>query len=105
MVCDEVDLRDKARGPTSAHHLWGLKTIWKTISVFMKLVETKVKVCRVIQAKHGYFEEPKMERICFQFYTFCLLLNFIFVHQQCCSVYKPVFTSISTAIQFYLNYL
>lgn len=42
MAWDEMDHRLKAKGPTSAHHLWEiLQNCWKTISgdYLMKLTE------------------------------------------------------------------
>lgn len=62
MVCDEVDLRDKARGPASAHHLWGLfqDHLVNHFSFHEARRDTSKSMQRVIQAKHGYFEEPKI---------------------------------------------
>ena len=61
MVWDEMDRRVKAKGPTSAQHLWELlQDCWKTISgdYLMKLMP---RVCKaVIKAKGGYFEESKI---------------------------------------------
>ena len=64
MVWDEMDRRVKAKGPTSAQHLWELlQDCWKTISgdYLMKLIERMPRVCKaVIKAKGGYFEESKI---------------------------------------------
>ena len=64
MVWDEMDRIVKAKGPTSAQHLWELlKDCWKTISgdYLMKLIERMPRVCKaVIKAKGGYFEESKI---------------------------------------------
>ena len=64
MVWDEMDRRVKAKGPTSAQHLWELlQDCWKTISGddLMKLIERMPRVCKaVIKAKGGYFEESKI---------------------------------------------
>ena len=64
MVWDEMDRRVKAKGPTSAQHLWELlQDCWKTISgdYLMKLIERKPRVCKaVIKAKGGCFEESKI---------------------------------------------
>ncbi|XP_054872834.1 ubiquitin-conjugating enzyme E2Ka (UBC1 homolog, yeast) isoform X1 [Amphiprion ocellaris] len=61
MVWDEMDHRVKAKGPTSAQHLWELlQECWKTISgdYLMKLIERMPRVCKaVIKAEGGYFEE------------------------------------------------
>ena len=63
-VWDEMDLRVKAKGPTSAQHLWELlQDCWKTISgdYLMKLIERMPRVCKaVIKAKGGHFEESKI---------------------------------------------
>uniref|UniRef100_A0A096MC38 Transposase IS30-like HTH domain-containing protein n=1 Tax=Poecilia formosa TaxID=48698 RepID=A0A096MC38_POEFO len=57
MVWGELDRRVKAKGPTSARHLWELlQDCWKTI-----LVKRMPRVCEaVITAKGGYFEEPRI---------------------------------------------
>ena len=64
MVWDEMDRRLKAKGPTSAQHLWELpQDCWKTISGddLMKVIERMPRVCKaVIKAKGGYFEESKI---------------------------------------------
>ncbi len=47
MVWDEMDHRVKAKGPTSAQHLWELlQDCWKTISgdYLMKLIERMSRV-------------------------------------------------------------
>uniref|UniRef100_A0AAY4BWC2 Tc1-like transposase DDE domain-containing protein n=1 Tax=Denticeps clupeoides TaxID=299321 RepID=A0AAY4BWC2_9TELE len=73
MVWGELDRRLKAKGPTSAKHLWELlQDCWKTISGedVLKPIERMPRVCKaVIRAKGGYFEETL---ICFQlFHLFC----------------------------------
>ena len=64
MVWDEMDRRVKAKGPTSAQHLWELlQDCWKTISGddLMKLIERMPRVCKaVIKAKGGYFKESEI---------------------------------------------
>lgn len=64
MVWDEMDRKLKAKGPTSAQHLWEvLQDCWKTISgdYLMKLIERMPRECKaVIKAKGGYFEESKI---------------------------------------------
>ena len=61
MVWDEMDRRLKAKGPTSAQHLWELlQDCWKIISSdnLMELIERMPRVCKaVIKAKAGYFED------------------------------------------------
>ena len=61
MVWGELDRRVKAKGPTSAKHLWELlQDCWKTISgdYLLKLIKRMPRVCEaVIKAKGGYFEE------------------------------------------------
>uniref|UniRef100_A0A096MAI3 Transposase Tc1-like domain-containing protein n=1 Tax=Poecilia formosa TaxID=48698 RepID=A0A096MAI3_POEFO len=56
--------RMKAKGPTSAKHLWELlQDYWKTISgdYLLKLIKRMTRVCEaVIKAKGGYFEEPRI---------------------------------------------
>ena len=56
--------RVKAKGPTSAKHLWELlQDCWKTISgdYLLKLIERMPRVCKaVIRAKGGYFEETRI---------------------------------------------
>ncbi|XP_073493617.1 uncharacterized protein [Phyllobates terribilis] len=64
MVWGELDRRVKAKGPTSAKHLWELlQDCWKTISgdYLLKLIKRMPRVCKaVIKAKGGYFEEPRI---------------------------------------------
>ena len=64
MVWGELDRRVKAKGPTSAKHLWELlQDCWKTISgdYLLKLIKRMPRVCEaVIKAKGGYFEEPRI---------------------------------------------
>ena len=64
MVWGELDRRVKAKGPTSAKHLWELlQDCWKTISgdYLLKLIERMPRVCKaVIRAKGGYFEETRI---------------------------------------------
>ncbi|CAJ0951890.1 unnamed protein product [Ranitomeya imitator] len=64
MVWGELDHRVKAKGPTSAKHLWELlQDCWKTISgdYLLKLIKRMQRVCKaVIKAKGGYFEEPRI---------------------------------------------
>ena len=64
MVWGELDRRVKAKGPTSAKHLWELlQDCWKTISgdYLLKLIKRMPRVCKaVIRAKGGYFEESKI---------------------------------------------
>ena len=64
MVWDEIDCRMKAKGPTSAQHLWELRQdCWKTISGddLMKLIERMPRVCKaVIKAKGGCFKESEI---------------------------------------------
>ena len=64
MVWDETDRRVKAKGPTSAQHLWELlQDCWKTISGddLMKLIKRMPRVCNAAtKAKGGYFEEYKI---------------------------------------------
>ena len=64
MVWGELDRRVKAKGPTSAKHLWELlQDCWKTISgdYLLKLMERMPRVCKaVIRAKGGYFEETRI---------------------------------------------
>ena len=51
MVWDEMDHRVKAKGPTSAKHLWEfLQDYWKTISGddLMKLIERMPRVCKAV---------------------------------------------------------
>ncbi|KAL6467397.1 hypothetical protein MHYP_G00252010 [Metynnis hypsauchen] len=64
MVWGELDRRVKAKGPTSAKHLWELlQDCWKTISgdYLLKLIERMPTVCKaVIRAKGGYFEESRI---------------------------------------------
>uniref|UniRef100_A0AAY4CNR8 Uncharacterized protein n=1 Tax=Denticeps clupeoides TaxID=299321 RepID=A0AAY4CNR8_9TELE len=59
MVSGELDRRVKAKGPTSAKHLWELlQDCWKTISGddLLKLIERMPRVCKaVIRAKGGYY--------------------------------------------------
>ena len=61
MVLDEMDHRVKAKGPTSAQHLWELlQDCWKTISdeYLLKIIGRMPRVCKaLIKAKGGYFEE------------------------------------------------
>lgn len=48
MVWDEMEHRGKAKGPTSAQHLWELlQDFWKTISGdhLMKLMERECQEC------------------------------------------------------------
>ena len=63
MVWDEMDRRVKAKGPTSAQHLWELlKNYWKSTSGddLMKLNERMPRVCKtVIKAKGGCQLGPK----------------------------------------------
>ena len=53
--------RVKAKGPTSAQHLWEfLQDCWKTFSgdYLMKIIERMPRVCKaVIKAKDGYLKE------------------------------------------------
>ena len=60
----ELDRRVKAKGPTSAKHLWELlQDYWKTISgdYLLKLIKRMPRVCKaVIRAKGGYFEETRI---------------------------------------------
>ncbi|XP_069612679.1 transcriptional adapter 2-alpha isoform X2 [Ranitomeya imitator] len=64
MVWGELDRRVKAKGPTSAKHLWELlQDCWKTIpgDYLLKLIKRMPRVCKaVIKAKDGYFEEPRI---------------------------------------------
>ena len=64
MVWGELDRRVKAKGPTSAKHLWELlQDCWKTISgdYLLKLIKRMPRVCKaVIKAKGGYFEETRI---------------------------------------------
>merc|ERR1711980_80441 len=64
MVWGELDRRVKAKGSTSAKHLWELlQDCWKTISgdYLLKLMERMPRVCKaVIRAKGGYFEETRI---------------------------------------------
>ncbi|CAJ0929860.1 unnamed protein product [Ranitomeya imitator] len=64
MVWGELDRRVKAKGPTSAKHLWELlQDCWKTIpgDYLLKLIKRMPRVCKaVIKAKGGYFEEPRI---------------------------------------------
>ncbi|XP_073531794.1 mRNA-capping enzyme isoform X3 [Phyllobates terribilis] len=64
MVWCELDRRVKAKGPTSAKHLWELlQDCWKTISgdYLLKLIKKMPRVCKaVIKAKGGYFEETRI---------------------------------------------
>ncbi|CAJ0936037.1 unnamed protein product, partial [Ranitomeya imitator] len=64
MVWGELDRRVKAKGPTSAKHLWELlQDCWKTIpgGYILKLIKRMPRVCKaVIKAKGGYFEEPRI---------------------------------------------
>ena len=64
MVWGELDRRVKAKGPTSAKHLWELlQDCWKTISgdYLLKLIKRMPRVCKaVIRAKGGYFEETRI---------------------------------------------
>lgn len=64
MVRGELDRRVKAKGPTSAKHLWELlQDCWKTISgdYLLKLIKRMPRVCEaVIKAKGGYFEETRI---------------------------------------------
>ena len=64
MVWDEMDCRVKAKGPTSAQHLWELlQDCWKTISgdYLMKFTERIPRVCKaVVEANGGYFEESEI---------------------------------------------
>ena len=51
MIWDEMDCRVKAKGPTSAQHLWELlQDCWKTISggFLMKLIERVPRVCKAV---------------------------------------------------------
>ena len=61
MVWDEMDRRVKAKGPTSAQHLWELlQDCWKTISGddLRNLTEKMPRACKaVIKAKGDYFEK------------------------------------------------
>ncbi|CAJ0917575.1 unnamed protein product [Ranitomeya imitator] len=63
MVWGELDRRVKAKGPTSAKHLWELlQDCWKTIpgDCHLKLIKRMPRVCKaVIKAKGRYFEEPR----------------------------------------------
>ncbi|CAJ0955991.1 unnamed protein product [Ranitomeya imitator] len=64
MVWGELDRSVKAKGPTSAKHLWELlQDCWKTTSgdYLLKLIKRMPSVCKaVIKAKGGYFEEPRI---------------------------------------------
>ncbi|CAJ0940505.1 unnamed protein product, partial [Ranitomeya imitator] len=57
MVWGELDRRVKAKGPTSAKHLWELlQDCWKTIpsDYLLKLIKRMPRVCKaVIKAKGG----------------------------------------------------
>ncbi|CAJ0944451.1 unnamed protein product [Ranitomeya imitator] len=59
MVWGELDRRVKAKGPTSAKHLWELlQDCWKTISgdYLLKLIKRMPRVCKtVIKAKEEHF--------------------------------------------------
>ncbi|KAM4032074.1 tumor necrosis factor receptor superfamily member 6 isoform 2-T2 [Anomaloglossus baeobatrachus] len=51
MVWGELDCRVKAKGPTSANHLWKLlQDFWKTISgdYLLKLIKRMQRVCKVV---------------------------------------------------------
>uniref|UniRef100_A0AAX7SD51 Tc1-like transposase DDE domain-containing protein n=1 Tax=Astatotilapia calliptera TaxID=8154 RepID=A0AAX7SD51_ASTCA len=58
MVWNEMERRVKAKGPTSAQHLWELlQDCWETISGddLMKLMERTPRVSKaVVKAKRGY---------------------------------------------------
>ncbi|CAJ0954590.1 unnamed protein product [Ranitomeya imitator] len=63
----ELDRRVKAKGPTSAKHLWELfQDCWKTVSsdYLLKLIKRMPRVCKaVIKANYssgGYSEEPRI---------------------------------------------
>ena len=64
MVWGELGHRVKAKGPTSAKHLWELlQDCWKTISgdYLLKLIKRMPRVCKAVsRAKGGYFEKTRI---------------------------------------------
>ncbi|CAJ0967019.1 unnamed protein product [Ranitomeya imitator] len=87
MVWGELDRRVKAKGPTSAKHLWELlQDCWKTIpgDYLLKLIKRMPRVCKaVIKAKGGYLDakvvkESKDEVL----NVFCCSNQAILLHTQ-----------------------
>ena len=85
MVLGELDRRVKAKGPTSAKHLWKLlQDCWKTISgdYLLKLIERMPRVCKaVIRAKGDYLKklEYKMFSVISPFFVKYITPH-VFIH-------------------------
>lgn len=83
MVWDEMDNRQvKAKGLTSAQHLWELpQDCWKTSSGddFLKLTERMLRVCKAVVKAKGGDVKSKTRSDCVQGFVHYLITS-VFIH-------------------------